>query len=50
MTQPQLFMMMLTTALFCIGAGREFTRRNFAMGAILLAVPLCGWVSIWVKA
>ena len=50
MTQTQLFLTMFTTALFAIGAVRELARRNFAMGAILLAVPTCGWLSIWVSS
>jgi hypothetical protein len=49
MTQPQLFIFLLVTALFCIGAVREISRDHFAMGALLLAVPFCGWLSILVK-
>ena len=50
MTQAQLFMTLFVTALFCIAAVREISRDNFAMGAMLLAVPFCGWLSIWVKS
>ena len=46
MTQPQLFMMLLITALLAIGAARELSRGNYAMSATLLAVPLAGWLSI----
>lgn len=48
MTQPQIFITLLTTALFCISGTREMMRRNFGMGALLFAVPACGWLSFWV--
>jgi hypothetical protein len=49
MTQPQLFIGLITTVLLCIGGTREILRRNFGMGILLIAIPVCGWVSMWVK-
>jgi hypothetical protein len=50
MTQTQLFLMLIITVLLCISAAREISRRNFAMGALLIAIPVCGWLSIWVTS
>jgi hypothetical protein len=50
MTQPQIFIALLASLLFCISGMREITRRNFAMGTLLIAIPMCGWLSIWVKS
>lgn len=47
MTQTQLFVTLLMTALLCINGTREIRNRNFAMGALLIAIPICGWASIW---
>lgn len=48
MTQPQIFITLLTTALFCINGTREIMQRNFALGALLIAIPVCGWLSLWI--
>jgi hypothetical protein len=45
MTQPQIFITMLTTVLFCVSGAREIRRRNFGLGITLIAVPVCGWLS-----
>lgn len=50
MTQPHLFITLLTSILFCISGTVEIVRRNFAMGALLIAVPVCGWISVWVTS
>jgi hypothetical protein len=50
MTQTQLFFALLMTALLGINGTREIRNRNFAMGALLIAIPLCGWLSIWVTS
>jgi hypothetical protein len=50
MTQSQLFLTLIVTVLFCIAGTRELSRHNFSMGLLLIAIPLCGWVSIWVKS
>lgn len=50
MTQTGLFLTLVVTALLWISGARELSQRNFAMGALLIAIPLCGWVSIWVKS
>ena len=47
MTQSQLFLQLLVTALLGISGARELSRRNFGMAALLIAIPICGWVSIW---
>ena len=49
MTQTQLFMTLFVTMLFCIAGARELSRSNFSMGAVLIAVPICGWLAIWAK-
>ena len=49
MTQPQLFVALFASCLFCINGAAEIRNRNFAFGALMIAVPLCGWVSIWAK-
>jgi len=49
-TQTGLFLTLVATALLWISGARELSQRNFAMGALLIAIPLCGWVSIWVKS
>lgn len=49
MTQPHLFLTLLTSVLLCISGTVELARRNFAMGALLIAIPICGWISILVK-
>lgn len=48
MTQTQLFFALLVTVLLGVNGTREIVRRNFAMGLLLIAIPICGWVSIWV--
>jgi hypothetical protein len=50
MNQPQLFFTLLMTALLCINGAREIHNRNLGMGLLLIAIPVCGWVSIWWKA
>lgn len=50
MTQTQLFFALLLTVLMCINAVREIRNRNFAMGVLLISIPVCGWVSIWVTS
>lgn len=50
MTQPQIFFTLFVTVLLWISGAREITRRNFAMGALLIAIPACGWLSIWLKS
>ena len=47
MTQPQLFGMLLITVLMCINGTREIRNDNPYMGILLIAVPVCGWVSLW---
>jgi hypothetical protein len=46
MTQPRLFLWLLVTALLAISAARELWRGNYTLGAVLLAVPTAGWVSV----
>ncbi len=47
MSGTSLFLILLVTALMCISAAKEIARRNFTMGATLLAIPACGWFAIW---
>jgi len=49
MTQTQLFVYLFVTVLLCIGGSRELSNRNFGMGVMLIAIPICGWVSIWLR-
>jgi len=47
MNQTQLFFALLMTALLAINGAREIHNRNFSLGAMLVAIPICGWASIW---
>jgi hypothetical protein len=48
-TQTQLFFTLLVTALLFINGTREIVaNRNVWLGTLLIAIPVCGWVSIWV--
>ena len=47
MSQTQLFVALLMTALMTINGTREIRNGHPSMGAMLIAVPICGWVSIW---
>jgi hypothetical protein len=47
MTQTQLFTTLLITVLLCINGAREIRNRNVGLGLLLIAIPVCGWLSIW---
>jgi hypothetical protein len=48
MTQSSLFAMLLVTACMGINGVRELVaRRNISLGILMVAIPLCGWLSIW---
>lgn len=46
MTQTQLFVTLLVTAMMVISAVREFVQGRYAMAAVLVAIPTCGWLSL----
>jgi len=50
MTQPQLFLALLLTVLMSINGTRSILYGNWAMGLLLIAIPICGWLSIWMTA
>lgn len=44
MTASSMYSMLLVTACMLVMAWRE---RRSAIGALLLAIPVAGWLSIW---
>lgn len=49
MRQPELFMTLLVTVMLCVIGVREIRERNYYLGALLILIPVCGWISIWVS-
>ena len=47
MNQTQLFMVMLLSVVLCISGWVQFYRKQYAMAAMLFAIPACGWISIY---
>jgi hypothetical protein len=51
MTRGALFSMLLVTACLGINGVRELVaRRNVSLGILMVSIPLCGWVAIWLGA
>jgi hypothetical protein len=46
MTQSTLFWLLVVTICMVIGGMREFTYGRYAMAAMLVLIPVAGWVSI----
>lgn len=47
MTQSQLFLLLFVTVLMTVSGTRAIIHREFGFGIILIAIPICGWASIW---
>jgi hypothetical protein len=47
MTQGELFALLLVTICMGIGGMREFTYGRHSMAAMLILIPLAGWLSIF---
>ena len=50
MTQSQLFLTLLLTAMLAIGGAKEIARGQYPLGALLLAIPACYWISVYFGA
>lgn len=47
MTQNELFWRLLVTGLLLISSAVQLARRSYAMAALLIIIPLAGWLAIW---
>ena len=47
MSQSDLFMMMLLTTLMTLNGVRCVRNKEVYLGVLLIATPICGWVSLW---
>lgn len=47
MTQNELLsLLFVTAALYCTGF-QQVAQGRVALGAFMFAIPMCGWLSIW---
>jgi len=47
MTRTEVFSLLLVTAVLAITGTKEVSQGHIAIGGLMLAIPVCGWISVW---